>query len=107
MSSSVSFRMGGRMHMSISGSNLSHETLNRGPLVLLLRRHNEFTSEINKVQFSFIFSKYVLRMLLNYTLFLVKFSGFELYLRLQIRNSYLKFEVSVKYLLHENFLTHL
>ena len=45
----------------VAGSNPgledpSDETLNRGPLALLLRRQYEFPFGINKVQFSFSFS---------------------------------------------------
>ena len=55
MSSSVSFAMGDRISMSISGDSLSDETLNRGPLALLLMRQYEFPSGIDIVQFSFFF----------------------------------------------------
>ena len=47
--------MGDRISMSISIDNPSIETLNRGPLALLLRRQYEFPFEINIVQFSFSF----------------------------------------------------
>ena len=54
--------MGDRCSMSISADSHSDETLNRGPLALLLRRQNEFPSEINTMQFFFFFflSKMVL-----------------------------------------------
>ena len=42
--------------MSISADSPSDETLNRGPLALLLRREYEFPFGINIVQFSFFFS---------------------------------------------------
>ena len=38
--------MGDRMGMPISADSPSDETLNRGPLVLLLRRQYEFTLEL-------------------------------------------------------------
>ena len=41
--------------MLISGDSLSTETINRGPLALLLRRQYEFPSVINTVQFLFLF----------------------------------------------------
>ena len=43
--------------MSISADSTSDETLNRGPLALLLHRQYEFPSGINLVQFS-IFTQY-------------------------------------------------
>ena len=50
--------MGDRCGMSISADSPSDETLNRGPLALLLRRQYEyeFPFGINIVQFSFFFS---------------------------------------------------
>ena len=48
--------MGDRGGMSISVDSSSNETLNRGPLALLLRRQYEFPFEINIVQFSFFFT---------------------------------------------------
>ena len=45
--------MGDRCGMSISADSPSDETLNRGPLALLLRRQYEFPFGINIVQFSF------------------------------------------------------
>ena len=45
--------MGERCGMSISADSPSNETLNRGPLALLLRRQYEFPFGINIVQFSF------------------------------------------------------
>ena len=45
--------MGDRSGMSISADSPSDETLNRGPLVLLLRWQYEFPFGINIVQFSF------------------------------------------------------
>ena len=47
--------MGDRCGMSISADSPSDETLNRGPLALLLRRQYEFPSGINIVQFSNFF----------------------------------------------------
>ena len=47
--------MGDHCGMSISADSPS-ETLNRGPLALLLRRQYEFPFGINIVQFSFSFS---------------------------------------------------
>ena len=44
--------MGDRCGMSISVDSPSDETLNRGPLALLLRRQYEFPFGINIVQFS-------------------------------------------------------
>ena len=44
--------MGDRSGMSISADSPSDETLNRGPLALLLRRQYEFPFGINIVQFS-------------------------------------------------------
>ena len=44
--------MGDRISMSISVDSPSDETLNQGPLVLLLRRQYEFPFGINIVQFS-------------------------------------------------------
>ena len=53
--------MGDRSGMSISADSPSDETLNRGPLALLLRRQYEFPFGINIVQFSiFFFRKHVL-----------------------------------------------
>ena len=40
---------------SLSADSPSDETLNRGPLALLLRRQYEFPFGINIVQFSFFF----------------------------------------------------
>ena len=45
--------MGDRCGMSISADSPSDETLNRGPLALLLRRQYEFPFGIKIVQFSF------------------------------------------------------
>ena len=45
--------MGDRCGMSISADSPSDETLNRGPLALLLRRQYEFPFGINIVQFPF------------------------------------------------------
>ena len=47
--------MGDRCGMSISADSPSDETLNRGPLALLLRRQYEFPFVINIVQFSIFF----------------------------------------------------
>ena len=47
--------MGDRITMSISADSPSDETLNRGPLALLVRRQYEFPFGINVVQFSFLF----------------------------------------------------
>ena len=47
--------MGDRCGMSISADSSSDETLNRGPLALLLRRQYEFPSGNNIVQFSIFF----------------------------------------------------
>ena len=44
--------MGDRGGMSISADSPSDETLNQGPLALLLRRQYEFPFGINIVQFS-------------------------------------------------------
>ena len=44
--------MGVRSGMSISADSPLDETLNRGPLALLLRRQYEFPFGINIVQFS-------------------------------------------------------
>ena len=44
--------MGDRCDMSISADSPSDETLNQGPLALLLRRQYEFPFGINIVQFS-------------------------------------------------------
>ena len=44
--------MGDRCGMSISADSPSDETLNRGPLALLLRQQYEFPFGINIVQFS-------------------------------------------------------
>ena len=48
--------MGDRSGMSISADSPSDETLNRGPLALLLRRQYELSFGINIVQFSFFFT---------------------------------------------------
>ena len=48
--------MGDRCGMSISADSPSDETLNRGPLALLLRRQYEFPFGINIVQFSIFFN---------------------------------------------------
>ena len=45
--------MGDCIGMSITADSPSDETLNRGPLVLLLRRQYEFPFGIDIVQFSF------------------------------------------------------
>ena len=50
---SVCTLMGDCISMSISADSPSDETLNRGPLALLLRRQYEFPFGINIVQFSF------------------------------------------------------
>ena len=50
-SPSVSTWMGDRISMSISVNSPSDETLNRGPLALLLRRQYEFPFGINVEQF--------------------------------------------------------
>ena len=50
--------MGDRCGMSVSADSPSDETLNRGPLALLLRRQYEFPFGINIVQFSFFFQAY-------------------------------------------------
>ena len=52
MVGSVGIGMGDLISMSFSGDSLSGETLNRGPLALLLRRQYEFPFGINIVQFS-------------------------------------------------------
>ena len=46
--------MGDRSGMLISADSLSDETLNQGPLALLLRRQYEFTPEIDIAQFSVV-----------------------------------------------------
>ena len=51
--------MGDRCGMSISVDSPSDETLNRGPLALLLRRQYEFPFGINIVQFSFFIFDHV------------------------------------------------
>ena len=48
--------MGDRISMSLSSDSPSDETLNLGPLELLLRRQYEFPFGINVVQLSFFFS---------------------------------------------------
>ena len=48
--------MGDRSGMSISADCPSDETLNRGPMALLLRRQYEFPLGIDIVQFSFSFN---------------------------------------------------
>ena len=50
--------MGDRCGMSISADSPLDETLNLGPLALLLRRQYEFPFGINTVQFSIFFSMY-------------------------------------------------
>ena len=50
---SVGTKMGDRTSISISVDSPSDETLNRGPLALLLRQQYEFPLGINIVQFSF------------------------------------------------------
>ena len=50
--------MGDRSGMSISADSPSDETLNRGPMALLLQRQYEFPFGINIVQFS-IFNFFV------------------------------------------------
>ena len=47
--------IGDRCSMSVSADSPSDETLNRGPLALLLRRQYEFPFGIILVQFSFFF----------------------------------------------------
>ena len=47
--------MGDRGGMSISVDSPSDETLNRGPMALLLRRQYEYPFGINIVQYSAIF----------------------------------------------------
>ena len=47
--------IGDRSGMSISADSPLDETLNRGPLALLLRQQYEFPFGINIVQFSFSF----------------------------------------------------
>ena len=47
--------MGDRSSMLISADNPSDETLNQGPLALLLRQQYEFPYGINIVQYSFLF----------------------------------------------------
>ena len=47
--------MGDRCSMSISADSPWDETLNQGPLALLLRRQYEFPFGISIVQFSFLF----------------------------------------------------
>ena len=49
--------MGDRISMSISVDSPSDETLNRGPLALLLRRQYEVPFGINIMQFSFLFNQ--------------------------------------------------
>ena len=44
--------MGDRCGMSISADSPSDDTLNRGPLALLLRQQYEFPFGIDRVQFS-------------------------------------------------------
>ena len=48
--------MGDHSGMSISADGPSDETLNRGPMALLLRRQYEFPFGVNIVQFSFSFN---------------------------------------------------
>ena len=48
--------MGYRSGMLISADSPLDDTLNRGPLALLLRQQYEFPLGINIVQFSFSFS---------------------------------------------------
>ena len=55
--------MGDRISMSISDDSPSDETINQGPLALLLRRQYEFPFGINIVQFS-IFNNMYLRSLM-------------------------------------------
>ena len=50
--------MGDCCGMSISADSPLDETLNRGPLALLLRDQYEFPFGINIVQFSFFFLQY-------------------------------------------------
>ena len=50
--------MGERSGMSIYADSPSNETLNRGPLALLLRRQYEFRFGIDIVQFSFFFFQF-------------------------------------------------
>ena len=47
--------VGDRSGMSISADNTSDETLNRGPLALLLRRQYEFPFGITTLQFTIFF----------------------------------------------------
>ena len=51
-------------HLHLSADSPSDETLNQGPLALLLRRQYEFPFGINKVQFSFLFNLYILNTLI-------------------------------------------
>ena len=53
MVGSVGIGMGDLISMSFSGDSLSGETLNRGPLALLLQRQYEFFFGIDTVQFLF------------------------------------------------------
>ena len=57
--------MGDRISMPISTDSPSDETLNRGPLALLLRRQYEFPFGIDIVQLSIfnLFPYFLLRML--------------------------------------------
>ena len=57
--------MGDRIGVSISADSPSDETLNRGPLALLLRRQYEFPFGINIVQFSIFFSDCPSKMILD------------------------------------------
>ena len=66
--------MGDRCGMSISADSPSDETLNRGPLALLLQREYEFPFGINIVQFSFSFSSNLFHSLL-WIDFMVDFMG--------------------------------
>ena len=54
---SVSDWMGYHFSKSISVDSPLNDTLNRGPLVQLLRRQYEFPFGINIVQFSFLYFK--------------------------------------------------
>ena len=67
----VSFRMGDRTRISISGDSLSDETFTRGALALLLWRQYETSSGIDVMQLSifFFFSKHKLKIILVKTFY--------------------------------------
>ena len=68
--------MGDRSGMSISADSPSDETLNQGPLALLLQRQYEFAFGINIVQFSICFSRSYLKLMLYNQIYSVYFTFF-------------------------------